>query len=520
MGQALEEIMVDSVESTELMDEQLAAAKRKAQRLAQNLKRARDLHHFSKSSKTNLLKAFEEVRSLNCAPCYSMADYLVAMVCAHERKLLNQDIIDLSVLKLSGDPFARAAVEPALIEECLYYSAPEHDESLEWNFVKGRFLELQEQPLLAWWYYMEAVDERCEGCHDDYLSQIKTSYQRITKQLTQDAHCTRTAQRNELQARVQDLTRRFTRYSTGPVPLVDAHQKLVQDLLAWYLPGVKLSPTPFPSKDWGLRGALDPSIKGPVPEGFWLNEQGCIEFEVQSASTLERKLIDELCATALYQNHALFHATVTAPTQPELSALHLTAWLKEKHPKLSVPRLDCFSHTQWSNHCALAALFLALPLNVLQDYFYALRIPYEVLNNAVTYNARYLSNNACCFSIPFMELTAAARLGLQLVTIRVNAHDFARPDGAPRSTGSYGKSSFYRWVTDLSEQLNPSSELLGYSLGDEYYYLDLVVYDSAALETSLKQLPPKLKHSDLSSAPLFAPKVMTLDSCPIFRPYL
>ena len=53
--------MADSVESTELMDEQLAAARRKAQRLEQNLKRARDLHHFSKASKTNLLKAFEEV---------------------------------------------------------------------------------------------------------------------------------------------------------------------------------------------------------------------------------------------------------------------------------------------------------------------------------------------------------------------------------------------------------------------------------------------------------------------------
>ncbi len=509
--------MTDIVESTELMDEQLAAARRKAQRLAQNLQRARDLHHFSKASKTNLLKAFEEVRSLNCAPYYAMAAYLVAMVCANERKLLNQDIIDLSVLKLSGDPFARAAVDPALIEECLYYSAPGHDESLEWNFVQARLLELKEQPLLAWWYYMAAVDERCEGCHDDYLSQIKTSYQRITQHLTQAAHLERSARRNELQERVQDLTRRLKRYHEGQAePLVEAHQKLLQDLFAWYLPGVKLSPTPFPSKDWGLRGTLDPSIKGSLPEGFWLNEQGVIAFEVTTASTLERKLIDELCATALYQNHALFHATVTTPTPPELSALHLTTWLKEKHPKLSVPRLDCFSHTQWSNTCALCALFSSLQLNVLEDYFFALRIPYEVLKDAVTYNTRYLSKDACCFTIPFRELTAAARLGLQLVTIRVNAHDFARPDGAPRTTGSYGHTSFYRWVQDLSEQLMPSSELLGYSLGDEYHYLDLVVYDSAALEVSLQQLPPKLKHSDLSIAPLFAPKVMTLDTCPIF----
>ena len=507
-----------NTEQTAPLPDQWDQAKRKAVRLERDLTRARNRHHFSKATKTNLLKAFEELRDLSCAPFFSMADYLVAMVCANERKLLNQKIIDLSVLKLSGDPFARAAVDPDLIRDCLYFTAPDFDDSLEWNLIKGRFLELQEQPLLAWWYYMVAVDERCNGCHDDYLSQIKTSYQRITEQLTQDAHLDCTARRTELQARVQDLTYRFKRYPEGiAVPLVEAHQKLLQDLFAWYLPGIKLSPTPFPNKDWGLRGAVEPSLKGPVPEGFWLNEQGSIEFKVQGACILERKLIDELCTTALYQNHALFHATVEPLAGLELSAQHLTAWLKEKFPQLSAPRLDCFSHTQWSNTCALSALLLSLPLDLLKAYFRTVKLTYESIKNAINGDTRYLSTDGCCFSATCSELTAATRLGLQLVTIRVNAHDFARPDGAPRTTQSYGHTSFYRWMADLSAELDPSAELLGYSLGDEYHYLDLVVSDSAATEAKLTKLPPKLKHSDLSIAPLFAPKVLTLDSCPIFE---
>lgn len=494
------------------LEEHVALSELKAHHFGLSLQRATLCQHFSKASKTNLLKTYEQVSTMAQCPHYELACYLVLMVSANEKRLMAVKENEASAaFKLSGNPWVRAQVNPDLITKCLTLSAAEHESTPGFNFLWGRYYELCDQPAQARWYYRLAAHYAAEQDDDNapnevearLCTELKPSLERITKNFSRPATINVTARRQELLAKVQDLTRRFKRYPEGvAVPLVAAHQQLVQDILSWYLPSCQLTAAPFPDKNWGLRGALDPSIKGTRPTGFWLNPKGSIELVAAQATKLERIQIEELSRLALYQQHALFTVEFVAETEGEGSASELnlaqfSAWLKDCYPRLSATRLDGFSHSKWSQSCALIALIESLPIAILLAYAQSLGLNHE--------------QSCSLFSGPYRELASAASLGLQLSCVRLNAHDFALPDGAPRKStamqrGNYGRIKVQRLMASLSEQLSRGgscAELLGYSLGVDEHYLDLMVYDSAMCAAILKKLKLSATPLILSAQPAF-----------------
>lgn len=547
------------------LQEHIELAARQAQQLKRHLTQALLKEHFSKASKTNLLKTYQQVQTQPQCPHGLMALYLVLMVSAHERKLLAQAqgeptnsavptcvptvappappaatsaaseqkppqtpqklslrkaatktqpqpatesaALPPAALKLPGNAFARAAVDPDLIDHCLRLEPPTSESALRWHLTQGRRAELADDLAQALWYYRQAQAKATaasaaevnapetstaeastpEALEARLRAELEASLHRVTAQLSATATHQRTARQQELLSRVQDLTRRFKRYPVGvAVPLVEAHQALVQELLTWYAPHLKWAPVPFPTKNWGLKGALDPSIKGPVPRGYWLNERGAIELQVQGATVLDQIHLAQLTRYALYQQHALFELTVTAAPPSPLTLSALSAWLKPHDPTQRAPRLDCYINSEWSSYCGLIELMHTLPPALLTDYAASLGTSEE--------------ERAPLLSAPYRELMSAAQLGLNLSCVRLNAHDFALPPSAPRLTPDgtkvtaqhYGRTNFYRWVAafdhKLSSSPSPCAQLLGYSLGLSCHYLDLLVYDHAAYTKLLPQL--------------------------------
>ena len=560
------------------LQEHIELAARQAQQLKRHLTQALLKEHFSKASKTNLLKTYQQVQSQPQCPHGLMALYLVLMVSAHERKLLAQaqgeptnsapSVPALTVappatppsansvsekkppklslrragakpqpqtqpqpadaalapapaaLKLPGNAFARAAVDPELIDHCLKLEPPTPESAHRWHLTQGRRAELADDLAQALWYYRQAqaatseaippeatevnppapstaaanaaTASLAEASAADALearlrAELEASLHRITAQLSATAPHQRTARQQELLSRVQDLTRRFVRYPVGiAVPLVEAHQTLVQELLTWYAPHLKWAPAPFPAKNWGLKGTLNPSIKGPEPQGYWLNERGAIELQVQGATILDQIHLAQLTRYALYQQHALFELSVEPAPPSALTLSALSAWLKSQAPTERAPRLDCYINSEWSSYCSLIELMHTLPPTLLNAY-------------ATSMGS---SSDECAqlLSAPYRELMSAAQLGLNLSCVRLNAHDFALPPSAPRLTPDgtkvtaqhYGRTNFYRWVAAFDHKLssgsNPCAQLLGYSMGLSCHYLDLLVYEHTAYTQLLTQL--------------------------------
>lgn len=553
------------------LQEHIELAARQAQQLKRHLTQALLKEHFSKASKTNLLKTYQQVQTQPQCPHGLMALYLVLMVSAHERKLLAQAqgeptnsalsaptltvappatppstataeakppklslrragakpqpqpadaALAPAALKLPGNAFARAAVDLELIDHCLKLEPLTLKSALRWHLTQGRRAELADDLAQALWYYRQAqaatseaippkatevnppapstaaasaaTASMAEASAADALearlrAELEASLHRITAQLSATAPHQRTARQQELLSRVQDLTRRFVRYPVGiAVPLVEAHQVLVQELLTWYAPHLKWAPAPFPAKNWGLKGTLDPSIKGPEPQGYWLNERGAIELQVQGATVLDQIHLAQLTRYALYQQHALFELTVTAAPSSPLTLSALSAWLKTHDPTQRAPRLDGYHHSEWSSYCGLIELMHTLPPALLTDYAASLGTSEE--------------ERATLLSAPYRELMSAAQLGINLSCVRLNAHDFALPPSAPRLTPDgtkvtaqhYGRTNFYRWVAAFDHKLSsgssPCAQLLGYSMGLSCHYLDLLIYDHAAYTKLLPQL--------------------------------
>lgn len=551
------------------LQEHIEQAARQAQQLKRHLTQALLKEHFSKASKTNLLKTYQQVQTQPQCPHGLMALYLVLMVSAHERKLLAQAqdeptnsalsaptltvappapppstataeakppklslrragakpqpadaALAPAALKLPGNAFARAAVDPELIDHCLKLEPLTLKSALRWHLTQGRRAELADDLAQALWYYRqaqaatseaippEATEENppatstaaasaatasmAEASAADALkarlrAELEASLHRITAQLSATAPHQRTARQQELLSRVQDLTRRFARYPLGiAVPLVEAHQTLVQELLTWYAPHLKWAPAPFPAKNWGLKGTINPSIKGPEPQGYWLNERGAIELQVQGATILDQIHLAQLTRYALYQQHALFELSVEPAPPSALTLSALSSWLKSQAPTERAPRLDCYINSEWSSYCGLIELMHTLPPTLLNAY-------------ATSMGS---SSDECAqlLSAPYRELMSAAQLGLNLSCVRLNAHDFALPPSAPRLTpdgtkvaaSHYGRTNFYRWVAAFDHKLssgsNPCAQLLGYSMGLSCHYLDLLVYEHTAYTQLLTQL--------------------------------
>lgn len=553
------------------LQEHIELAARQAQQLKRHLTQALLKEHFSKASKTNLLKTYQQVQTQPQCPHGLMALYLVLMVSAHERKLLAQAqdeptnsalsaptltvappapppstataeakppklslrragakpqpqpadaALAPAALKLPGNAFARAAVDPELIDHCLKLEPLTLKSALRWHLTQGRRAELADDLAQALWYYRQAqaatseaippeatevnppapstaaanaaTASMAEASAADALearlrAELEASLHRITAQLSATATHQRTARQQELLSRVQDLTRRFARYPVGiAVPLVEAHQTLVQELLTWYAPHLKWAPAPFPAKNWGLKGTLNPSIKGPEPQGYWLNERGAIELQVQGATILDQIHLAQLTRYALYQQHALFELSVEPAPPSALTLSALSAWLKSQAPTERAPRLDCYINSEWSSYCGLIELMHTLPPTLLNAY-------------ATSMGS---SSDECAqlLSAPYRELMSAAQLGLNLSCVRLNAHDFALPPSAPRLTpdgtkvaaSHYGRTNFYRWVAAFDHKLSsgssPCAQLLGYSMGLSCHYLDLLVYEHTAYTQLLTQL--------------------------------
>lgn len=554
------------------LQEHIELAARQAQQLKRHLTQALLKEHFSKASKTNLLKTYQQVQTQPQCPHGLMALYLVLMVSAHERKLLTQaqdeptnsalSAPTLTVappatppsansvsekkppklslrragakpqpadaalapapaaLKLPGNAFARAAVDPELIDHCLKLEPLTPESALRWHLTQGRRAELADDLAQAIWYYRQAQAATSEASPPEATevsspapstaaasaasasmaeasaaaelaarlrAELKASLDRITAQLSATATHQRTARQQELLSRVQDLTRRFARYPVGiAVPLVAAHQTLVQELLTWYAPHLKWAPAPFPAKNWGLKGTLDPRIKGPAPQGYWLNERGAIELQVQGATILDQIHLAQLTRYALYQQHALFELSVEPAPPSALTLSALSAWLKSQTPTWRAPRLDCYINSEWSSYCGLIELIHTLPPALLNAYATSMDSSFDEC--------------AQLLSAPYRELTSAAQLGLNLSCVRLNAHDFALPPSAPRLTPDgtkvtaqhYGRTNFYRLVAAFDHKLSsgssPCAQLLGYSMGLSCHYLDLVVYEHTAYTQLLTQL--------------------------------
>ncbi len=473
----------------------LAHAQVQAQRLSADLSRAINAQHFSKTSKTNLLKSYEQVQVLPTCPHALMALYLVLMVSAHERKLQERAAAQNTAQNAApdvtqkapsrkvrgGDALSRAQVDPQQLA-AIMDQLPET--SFAWLFATGRLHELKHAGATALLYYRaaRAYDAPLPSLADE----LEQSITQLTQVLSAPATVDLAARAALLQERVADFTRRLGRYPEGrAVPLVELHQNLLTELLKWYLPQLTIEPAPFPVKNWGIKGALDPSIKGPVPQGFWLNERGSIELSVPTATMLELQQLEGLVAHSLRNAHALFELHAPSHDAPLLDLAGLDA-----------PRCDCYRvSNRWSHACALIE-FTSSGLTTEPSPQIAALIP------------------------PYQELRAAAGLGLQLTVVRLNAHDFALPREAPRhdhdgakvNTAAYGSTPFYRFldalVTALAQHA-PCAQLMGYRMGLQWHYLDFLVNDSAAFSAELTRLrahpPLKAKLSALLSYSLLTP---------------